>query len=64
MTQELQRAFTEVSKLPDEEQVRMASWILSELHSEMRWDELFAGSPDTLAMLAQEGLDDRSAQGV
>ncbi len=61
MTQQLERAFAEAAKLPDEAQVGFAEWILAELQSELRWDRLFSESPDVLAMLAQEGIDEYEA---
>jgi len=56
MTKLLERAFVEVSKLPQQEQDTVATWILEELASEQRWDELFAKSPDVLEQLADEAL--------
>lgn len=55
MTKLLERAFVEVSKLPQQEQDTVATWIL-ELASEQRWDELFAKSPQVLERLADEAL--------
>lgn len=55
-TKLLEKAFAEVSKLPAQEQDVLAAWILEELASEQRWDELFAGSEDVLAQLADEAL--------
>jgi hypothetical protein len=56
MTQLLQRAFTEASKLPDAEQDAFASLLLAELDSERRWAQAFASSHDQLATLADEAL--------
>jgi hypothetical protein len=58
MTELLQEAFDEVSKLPVEEQNTMAQWILAELASERKWDEDFASSADMLERLAAEALED------
>jgi hypothetical protein len=58
MTPSLERAFTEVAKLPDDEQERFAAWILAELAAERRWEESFAASQDALAELADEALVD------
>jgi hypothetical protein len=58
MTPSLERAFTEVAKLPDDEQERFAAWILAELAAERRWEESFAASKDALAELADEALAD------
>ncbi|MBC7265067.1 MAG: hypothetical protein H5T64_12035 [Chloroflexi bacterium] len=55
-TKLLEKVFSEISKLPAQEQDTFAAWILEELASEHRWDELFAGSEDMLAALAEEAL--------
>lgn len=52
----LQKAFEEASKLPEREQERLGEWLLEELASERRWEELFSGSPDKLAQLGREAL--------
>jgi len=56
MTKLLERAFIEASKLPQQEQDTIAKWILEELASGQRWDELFAKSPHVLEQLADEAL--------
>ena len=56
LTTRLEQAFTEASKLPPKEQDALADWVLAELHSEKRWDGLFAGSQKTLSKLAAEAL--------
>ena len=56
MTQLLERAFAEASKLPEPEQDAVASVFLAELHSEQRWTQAFAGSQDELSQLADEAL--------
>ena len=56
MTTRLEQVFTEASKLSPREQDALADWILAELHSEKRWDRLFAGSQETLSELASEAL--------
>jgi len=61
MTELLQKAFSEASKLPTPDQDKLAAWILDELTSEQRWAEAFAGSADVLERLADEALaEDRS----
>jgi len=57
----LQRAVAEVSRLPEQEQEAVGAWILAELESERRWDELFARSPDLLAELAAEAVREDEA---
>ena len=56
MTQLLERAFTEASKLPDLEQDSFASLLLAELDSERRWLQTFASTQGQLATLADEAL--------
>jgi hypothetical protein len=56
MTQLLERAFTEASKLPDPEQDAFASLLLAELDSERQWAQAFAGTQDQLGTLADEAL--------
>jgi hypothetical protein len=56
MTELLERAFTEASKLPDKEQDAMAALFLEELASEQHWDAAFAASPRQLSEMAQAAL--------
>ena len=51
----------EAAKLPEQEQERLGKWILEELASERRWDELLADSPDKLAGLAKQALAEHRA---
>lgn len=50
----LQKVIIEASKLPDEQQEAFAAFMLAELESERRWDDLFARSQDLLAKMAEE----------
>jgi hypothetical protein len=52
----LQRAVAEASRLPENEQEAVGAWILAELESERRWDDLFARSSDLLSELAAEAV--------
>ena len=61
MTKLLQRAFDEASKLPDGEQDALGRILREELASERRWEELFAGSEDLLAELADQALAEHRA---
>jgi hypothetical protein len=54
MTQLLEKALTEVYKLPPEKQDVIASIILEELEDEQRWEAAFAASEGKLAKLAQK----------
>jgi hypothetical protein len=56
MTQLLERAFTEASKLPEKEQDAVATLLLQELASEKRWDEAFASSQRQLSEMARQAL--------
>jgi len=61
MTELLQKVIDEVSQLPPAEQDSFAAWMLVELRSEQRWNELFARSPDMLAKMAEEALAEHRA---
>jgi hypothetical protein len=56
MTQLLEKALKEVSKLPVAEQDALAAILLEEIASERRWTESFSKSQDALAKLAEEAL--------
>jgi hypothetical protein len=57
----LQQALAELTRLPETQQDAVGAWILAELESERRWDELFARSPDLLAALADEAIREDEA---
>ena len=61
MTKLLEQAFTEASKLPQQEQDLLARQVLAEIASERRWSEAFANSQDQLGKLADEALDEFEA---
>ncbi len=56
MTKLLDKALSEVSKLPASEQDAVAALVLEELASEKRWSMSFAKSQDLLAKLAEDAL--------
>ena len=56
MTELLEKAFVEASKLPHEAQDMLAQMLLDDLAAEEKWDEAFAQSQDKLVMLADEAL--------
>jgi hypothetical protein len=58
MTKLLEEAFEKVSKLPEEDQEGFARWLLAELESESKWDELFSRSSKPLSALASEALSE------
>lgn len=57
----LDRVIAETAKLPEEEQEAFAAFMLAELESERRWDELFAKSQDLLAHMADEAREEYRA---
>ena len=61
MTKLLQKAFDEASKLPEVEQDALGRILLEELASERHWEDLFSGSPDLLADLADQALAEHHA---
>jgi hypothetical protein len=61
MTQ-LERAISEIEKLPPAEQNQFAAWILAELHTDHRWSKSFAKSSDVLSDLADEALAEHKAK--
>ena len=61
MTKLLEKAISEVQRLPEDEQDAIAQLILEELEDERRWDAVFAGSPDVLEKLLEEAeAEDRA----
>jgi hypothetical protein len=61
MTKLLQQAFEKASTLPPEEQDAFGAWMLAEMQSEERWDELFRRSPELLEKLAAEAIAEDDA---
>lgn len=63
MTRLLQEAFERAAELPQEEQDRLARFLLAELESERQWAELFARpeSEELLERLADEALSEHRA---
>ena len=59
MTQLLDKAFKEVSRLPEIEQNIVAKWVLDELKSEKKWEKSFAESEDILEKLADEAINEK-----
>lgn len=58
MTKMLEKAFAEVSKLPEIEQNKFAKWLLDELAAEKDWEAVFADSEEFLSHLADEALSE------
>jgi hypothetical protein len=61
MTDLLEKALTEVKKLPPSEPDALAAILLQELAAEQRWTESFEKSQDALEKLAQEALAEHRA---
>jgi hypothetical protein len=61
MSEILQKAFDKAAQLPPEEQDAFGAWMLVELESEERWDELFRRSPELLEKLAAEAIAEDDA---
>jgi len=57
----LEQALIELTKLPETQQDTVGAWILAELESERRWDELFARSADLLAEMADDAIREDEA---
>jgi hypothetical protein len=58
MTKLLEKAFKEVSKLPELEQNVFAKHLLDELVAEKKWEKVFASSEDILSKLADEAINE------
>jgi len=57
----LEKVIIETAKLPDEEQEAFAAFMLAELESERRWDDLFSRSQELLADMAREARSEYRA---
>ena len=57
----LEQAVTELTNLPEADQEVAGAWILAELESERRGDDLFARSADLLAEMADEAIREDEA---
>jgi hypothetical protein len=58
MTQLLEKALAQVSRLPDPDQDAIASLILDELADDRQWDEAFTRSQEQLGRLADRVRQD------
>ncbi len=61
MSHLLERAYTEITRLPEADQDVIAALILEELEDERKWKTSFAQSQDALARLAEEALAEHRA---
>ncbi len=58
MTELLEKAFTEASRLPLAVQNLIAERLLEDINAEGKWDDSFADSQDELSQLADEAITD------
>jgi hypothetical protein len=61
MTQLLEKAYSEASRLPEREQDAIASAVLDMIGDEEQWSRQFAASQNALAKLAEEALAEHRA---
>jgi len=61
MTLLLSKAFKELSKLPKSVQAEIASELLGDIESEIKWDKALSESQDKLEKLADKALKDFKA---
>jgi hypothetical protein len=55
----LERAVEEAHQLPEDEQEAIGAWLLAEIESERRWDDLFSRPPsEALQRMADQALED------
>jgi hypothetical protein len=52
----LKRAIAEASKLPEPDQEALGAWLLAEIDSDRRWDDLFSHPSAVLERMADEAL--------
>lgn len=61
MVTKLAEAIARIQQLDEESQEKWAAWILEEIESEQKWDELFATSQDLLEEMADRALAEERA---
>lgn len=57
----LEKAIAEAHRLPDAEQEAIGAWLLAEIESEKKWDELFAKPSAILERMAAEAMREHEA---
>ncbi len=60
MGEALEKAISEASKLPEKEQEAIGAWLLAEIESDRRRDELFAEQGTVLEGMADQALDEHN----
>lgn len=58
MNKLLEKAFAEVSRLPEDEQETIASLIIEEIEAESEWEQRFANSQDQLGLLVRQAREE------
>ncbi len=58
MNKLLEKAFAEVSRLPEDEQETIASLIIEEIEAESEWEQRFANSQDQLGQLVRQAREE------
>ncbi len=61
MTRALNAVLAKLATLPEDEQDRIAQWLLDELRDDDEWARQFSASRDVLSKLAAEARADRAA---
>jgi hypothetical protein len=61
MAKLLEKAITEARKLPESDQEAIGAWLLAEIESEKRWDELFSRPSAIIDRMADEALREHEA---
>ncbi len=61
MVTKLAEAIARIQELDEESQEMWGAWILDEIQSERKWDELFAKSQDMLEDMADRALAEERA---
>jgi len=56
----LEKAILEASKLPDSEQEAIGAWLLEQMETERRWDELFGRSGSALERMADRAIEEHA----
>ncbi len=56
MSKLLEEAFARLAELPEADQDSIATWLLEDLGSEKRWEDLLAQSGEAMERLADEAL--------
>lgn len=57
----LDRAIAEAAKLSEADQEAIGAWLLAEIESERKWDELFSRTSDVVERMAEEALREHEA---